>query len=138
MHINTELERIADLTVNISQRVLDLADQPLVKPVNDIDKLANQAKVMVKNSIDSFVNRDQELAKEVIFSDKESNRLRTSIIRELIDDYMMKDSSSIPKAVPLLLVARDLERICDHAASIAEDVIYMIQAKVIKHHRELL
>ena len=138
MHINTELERIADLTVNISQRVLEVADQPLDKPLKDIPKLANQAKLMVKNSIDSFVNRDQELAKKVILSDKESNRLRTAIIKELIDEYMMKDSATVPRAVPLILVARDLERICDHAKAIAEDVIYMIQAKVIKHRRELL
>ncbi len=138
MHINAELERIADLTVNISQRVFDLADQPILKPLVDIPKLANQAKLMVKDSIDSFVKHDQELAKKVIFSDKESNRLRTAIIKELIDEHMMKDSTTVTRAVPLLLVARDLERICDHATAIAEDVIYMVQAKVIKHHRELL
>ena len=117
MHINTELERIADLTVNISQRVLDVADHPILKPLIDIPKLADQAKLMVKHSIDSFVNHDQELAKKVILSDKESNRLRTAIIKELIDEYMMKDSATVPHAVPLLLVARDLERICDHASA---------------------
>ncbi|MDD3375345.1 MAG: phosphate signaling complex protein PhoU [Candidatus Omnitrophica bacterium] len=138
MHINTELERMADLTVNISQRVLESSGQPLPKSLLDIVKLANQAKLMVKNSIDSFVNHDQELAKQVILSDKESNRLRTVIIRELIDEHMIKDSAMVTQAVALLLVARDLERICDHAAAIAEDVIYMINAKVIKHHRELL
>lgn len=138
MHINAGLERIADLTVNISQRVLDLADQPLLKPLVDIPKLAHQAQYMVKSAIDAFVKRDEELAKKVIFSDKESNNLRTMVVKELISDYMEKDTSTVSRAVPLLLITRDLERICDHAASIAEDVIYMIQAKVVKHHRERL
>ncbi len=138
MHINAELERIADLTVNISQRVLEVADQPLLKPLIDIPKLASQAKTMVHNSIDSFVKRDEDMAKKVILSDNESNKLRTLIIKELINDYMVKDGTTAPRAVPLLLVARDLERICDHASAIAEDVIYMIQAKMVKHHRERL
>lgn len=138
MHINTELERIADLTVNISQRVLDVASQPLLKPLIDIPKLSTQAKYMVKDAIDAFVNMDEEKAKGVIFADKESNNLRTSVIRELINDYMVKDGTTAPRAVPLLLITRDLERICDHAAAIAEDVIYMIQAKVVRHHRERL
>ena len=138
MHINTELERIADLTVNISQRVLDIADQELLKPMIDIPKLADQAKQMVKNAIDAFVKKDEALAKEVILSDKESNNLRTLVIKELINDYMVKDGKTVPRAVPLLLITRDLERICDHAASIAEDVIYMIQARIVRHHRERL
>jgi phosphate transport system protein len=138
MHINSELERIADLTVNISQRILDIAGQEHLKPLVDIPKLGDQAKMMVKSAIDAFVKKDEAMAKNVILSDKESNNLRTSVIKELINDYMVKDGSTVPRAVPLLLITRDLERICDHAASIAEDVIYMIQAKVVKHHRERL
>jgi len=138
MHINAELERIADLTVNICQRVVDVADEPLLKPLIDIPKLATQAMSMVHNSIDSFVKRDEGLARNIILSDKESNKLRTLIIKELIEDYMVKDGTTVPRAVPLLLITRDLERICDHAAAIAEDVIYMVQAKIVKHHRERL
>jgi phosphate transport system protein len=138
MHINAGLERIADLTVNISQRVLDVSDQPLLKPLVEIPQLALQAKSMVNNSINAFVKRDEEMAKQVILSDKKSNTLRTMIINELINDYMIKDGTTVTRAVPLLLVARDLERICDHAAAIAEDVIYMVQAKMVKHHRERL
>jgi len=138
MHINSELERIADLTVNISQRVLDLADQEHLKPLIDIPKLAEQAKRMVKSAIDAFVKKNESEAKAVILSDKESNSLRTRIIKKLINDYMVKDGTTVSRAVPLLLITRDLERICDHAASIAEDVIYMIQAKIVKHHRERL
>ncbi len=140
LKINTELERIADLAVNICQRVQELADlsEPLLKPLVDIPQLTDVAKAMVRNVIDAFVRRDEGLAKGVILSDKEANRLRTAIITELVDDYMVKDGSCAPRAMPLLLVARDLERICDHATYIAEDVIYMIHAKVVKHHPELL
>ena len=93
---------------------------------------------MVKDVIDAFVNSDEKLAKEVILSDSEADRLRNLIQKELINDYMSKDVSTVTRGVPLLLIARQLERICDHATNIAEDVIYMVQAKVVKHHPEML
>jgi phosphate transport system protein len=133
MKINAELERIADLAVNICQRVIDIADQPLVKPLIDIPKLSGIARGMVKDAIDAFVNRDEELAKKVIFMDPEADKLRNGIYEELVSEYMVKDGRCAPRAVPLILVARHLERICDHATYIAEDIIYMVQAKVVKH-----
>lgn len=138
MHISSDLERIADLTVNISRRVVELAEKPLLKPLVDIPHLAEVAKRMVRTAIESFVKRNDELAKSVIFSDKEADELRTKIMKELIYDYMVKDGTTAPRAVALLLIARDLERICDHATNIAEDVIYMINAKIVKHHLEEL
>ncbi len=138
MRISVDIERIADLTVNICQRVLQIADAPLLKSLIDTPKLADNAKMMVKNAIDAFVNKDEELAKQVILSDKESNRLRTVIVDKLINEYIIKDGTTAPRAVALLLVARDLERISDHATNIAEDVIYMIKAKVVKHHLDEL
>jgi len=138
MKINAELERIADLAVNIAQRVLELSDQPILKPLIDIPKLTDVARKMVKDVIDAFVNNDENLAKKVIFSDSEADNLRNLIQDELINDYMSKDASTATRAVPLLLIARHLERICDHATNIPEDVIYMIQAKVVKHHPEKL
>lgn len=138
MHINPELERIADLTVNISQRAIELADQPTLKPLVDIPKLADVAIAMVKGAIDAFVDRDEKLAQEIIFQDKQANDLRSVIIKEIVYDYMVKDGTCSPRAVPLLLVARDLERICDHASSIAEDIIYMVKAEFVKHHPERL
>ncbi len=138
MKINAELERIADIAVDIAQRTLELAGKPLLKPLVDIPKLTSIAQNMVKMSIDAFVKSDIELAKKVLLSDPEANALRDLIQKELIEDYMAKDSSSAPRAVQLLLIARFLERICDHTTNIAEDVIYMVQAEIVKHHPEKL
>lgn len=138
MKINSEIERIADLAVDICQRVLEIADKPLLKPLVDIPKLSEVSRRMVKDAIDSFVNHDDKLAEKVIFSDAEADELRDKIQDEIVRDFLSKDSSTAPKAVPLLLVARHLERICDHATYIAQDVIYMTRAKVVKHHLEKL
>jgi phosphate transport system protein len=138
LKINGELERIADLAVDICQRVLQLSEKPLLKPLVDIPKLAELAQRMLKNSIDAFVNKDTELAKKVCLSDDEADQYRNSIQDELINDYMAKDATTAPRAVPLLLIARHLERICDQTTNIAESVIYMVKAKVVKHHPENL
>lgn len=138
MKINAELERIADLAVNIAQSALELIDKPLLKPLIDIPKLATVARKMVKNAIDAFVGRDENLAKKVILFDPEADNLRNLVQQELINDYMTKNGRSASRAVPLLLIARHLERICDHATNIAEDVIYMIKAKIVRHHAERL
>ena len=138
MQINSDLERMADLAVDIAQRAQEIIVQPVLKPLIDIPKLAELAQKMVKNGIDAFVNKDADLAKRVVLSDKEADALRDLVHKELIYDYLVKDGSTAPRAVPLLLVARHLERICDHATNIAEDVIYMIEAKVVRHHPEKL
>lgn len=138
MQINSDLERIADLAVDIAQRALELIVQALLKPLIDIPKLANLSQAMLKEAIDAFINKDVELAKKVVLSDKEADALRDLVQKELIYDYLVKDGSAAPRAIPLILVARHLERICDHATNIAEDVVYMIQAKVVRHHPEKL
>jgi len=138
MKINAELERIADIAVDIAQRTLEIVDKPLLKPLIDIPKLAAVAQSMVKMSIDAFVKGDIALAKKVLSSDSEADQLRNEIQKELIEDYMVKDGSTAPRAVQLLLIARFLERICDHTTNIAEDVIYMVQAEVVRHHPERL
>ena len=138
MKINAELERIADLAVDISQRVLELMEKPLLKPLIDIPKLSTIAQNMVRDSIDAFVKKDVALAKKVVLSDEEADNLRNLVQEELINDYMAKDPATAPRAVALLLIARHLERICDHTTNIAEDVIYMVEGKVVKHHPEEL
>jgi len=138
MKINAELERIADLAVDIAQRVQELSDKPLLKPLIDIPKLSSVAQNMVKDAVDSFVNKDTALARKVVLADSEADSLRNMVQDELINDYMAKDSSSAPRAVMLLLIARHLERICDHTTNIAEDVVYMVEGRVARHHPEAL
>ncbi|MBF0532076.1 MAG: phosphate signaling complex protein PhoU [Candidatus Omnitrophica bacterium] len=138
MKITTDLERIADLAVDIAQRVLELLGKPHLKPLIDIPKLTEIAQMMTKFSLDAFVNKDAELAGRVIKLDYEADQLRDLIQKELLDDFMMKDPQTASRAIPLLLVARHLERICDHATNIAEDVIFMLKATVVKHHPERL
>jgi phosphate transport system protein len=138
MKINAELERIADIAVDIAQRTMEIVDKPLLKPLDDIPALAGVAQSMVRMAIDAFIKRDIDLAKKVLLSDPEADKLRNLIQKELVEDYMVKDPSTAPRAVQLLLIARFLERICDHTTNIAEDVIYMVQAEVVRHHPEKL
>lgn len=138
MKISTDLERIADLAVDIAQRVLELSGKPMLKPLIDIPKLSNLAKLMSKDALDAFVNKDVDLAEKVILLDSEADKLRNLVQKELVEEYMSKDLSTVSRAMPLLLIARHLERICDHATNIAEDVIYMVKADVVKHHPERL
>jgi phosphate transport system protein len=138
MKISTDLERIADLAVDIAQRVLELSDKPLLKPLVDIPKMTVLAQEMVKDALESFLRWDVESAKQVILNDSKADNLRNLVQSELINDYIAKDKSTTTRAIPLLLIARHLERICDHATNVAEDVIYMVEAKVVKHHPESL
>jgi len=138
LKINSDLERIADLAVDICQRSLDIIDKPILKPLIDIPKLSEIAQKMVGDAIEAFVNRDAELARSVVRSDPAADTLRNRVQDELINDYMAHDAKTVDRAVPLLLIARYLERICDHSTNIAEDVIYMVEAKVVKHHPEQL
>ncbi|MDH5466750.1 MAG: phosphate signaling complex protein PhoU, partial [Candidatus Aminicenantes bacterium] len=127
--------RIADLSVNIAERVLDLLKVPLLKPLIDIPRMAEMAQNMVKDSIDAFINRDDQLARNVCERDDEVDDLNNQIFRELLT-YMMQDPTTIKRAVDLILVARHLERMADHATNISEDVIYFVKGKTIKHHFE--
>jgi phosphate transport system protein len=138
MKISTDLERIADLAVDIAQRVLELSGKPILKPLIDIPKLADLAKQMTKDALNAFVNKDADLAGKVILLDNEADKLRNMVQKELVEDYISKDRSTVSRALPLLLIARHLERICDHATNIAEDIIYLVKADVVKHHPEKL
>ena len=138
MKINAELERIADIALDISQKSLELMKKPLLKPLVDIPKLSGVAQDMVRNAIDAFVKRDALLARQVVLADSEADRLRNLIQDELINEYLARDPKTADRAVALLLIGRYLERICDHTTNIAEDVIYMVEAKVVKHHPEEL
>jgi len=132
LKIDNDLERMGDQAVNIAERALELIKEPLLKPLIDIPRMAELAQKMVKDSLDAFVHKDPDLAREVCRRDDQVDALNDQVFRELLT-YMMQDPRTITRAVHLLLVGRHLERIADHATNIAEDVIYMVQGKIIKH-----
>jgi len=135
MKINNDLERIADQAVNIAERTQEIIKQPFLKPLIDIPRMAVLAQNMVKDSIDALVNKNEALARDVCKRDDEVDNLNEQVFRELLT-YMMQDPKTITRAVELILVGRHLERIADHATNIAEDVIYFLKGKTIKHHIE--
>ena len=131
----SDLERIGDQAVNIAQQASDLIQQPPVKPLIDLPRMSEIAQLMVKESIDSFVHRDEGMARRVVLRDDEVDNLKDQIFRELLT-YIMQDPTVTAGAIALILISRSLERVADHATNIAEDVIFMIQAKDIRHHAE--
>lgn len=130
--INSELERIGDLVINVTQNVQVLLAQPQLKPLIDIPRMADLARKMVRESIDAFLRRDPELAQTVIMTDDQVDILKDQLFRELLT-YMMSDPSTIERALALILISRHLERMADHATNIAQDVIYMIQGRDVRH-----
>jgi phosphate transport system protein len=135
MKIVTDLERMGDQAVNIVERAVSLNQEPQLKPYIDIPRMTEIAQSMVKDVLDAFVNRDSKLARSVCERDDLVDGLNDQVMRELLT-YMMSDPKAIPRAVHLMIVSRCLERIADHATNVAEDVIFMVDALVIKHHAD--
>ncbi len=135
MRINIELERIGDLAVNIAERVISLNQEPQLKPYIDIPRMAEITQAMVKDVLDAFVNGDTTLARSVCERDDQVDALNDQVFRELLT-YMMADPKTITRAVHLIIVSRCLERIADHTTNIAEGIIFMVKALVIKHHAD--
>jgi phosphate transport system protein len=130
--INNDLERIGDQAVNISEAALRIVRHPRVKPYVDLPRMSELAEEMVRDSLNAVVRRDVELARSVLIRDDQVDRLRDQIFRELLT-YMMGDSSVVFPAFELILVAKNLERVGDHATNIAEDVIYMVEGHDVRH-----
>lgn len=133
MKINADLERIGDQAVNIAENVIKLLPHPPLKPLIDIPRMADIAEKMTRDSLDSFVRRDADLARSVLTRDDEVDQLKDQVFRELLT-YMMADPGTIQRALALILISRNLERIADHATNIAEDVIFLVEAKDVRHH----
>jgi phosphate transport system protein len=132
--INTDLERMGDLAVNIAQRACDLAAMPPM-PYSEILRMASLTEQMVRKSLDAFVHRDADLAREVLMSDDEVDALRTSVYEDLIAS-MRLDPEIVAAGVDLILISRHLERIADHATNIAEDTVFLVQGIDVRHHAE--
>jgi phosphate transport system protein len=131
--INTDLERVGDLAVNIAEAAKRYATHPPVKKLIDIPQMGDIAQEMLHDALDAFVRRDTVLAQAVLNEDDRLDGLKTQIFRELLD-YMLKDPATVEPALDLILVSRHLERIGDHATNIAEDVIFMVSALDVRHH----
>ena len=131
--IVNDLERVGDQGVNIAERTQDLLKEPLLKPLIDIPKMAALAQQMLKDSLDAFVNQDADLARAVCRRDDEVDRLNDQVYDDLLV-YMTRDPKTILRAIDLILVGRNLERVADHATNIAEDVYYLVRGTTIKHH----
>ncbi len=135
MKINNDLERMGDLAVNIAQLVGDLTKIPAPKSIIHISQMAQSAQVMLRDSLNAFVNDDARLAKDVCKRDDQVDDWNRAIFLEMFEE-MSKDRKVIKQDLDLILVARNLERIADHSTNICEDVIYIIEGRVIKHHIE--
>ncbi len=130
--INNELERIGDQAVNIAQSADRIVRHPRVKPYVDLPRMSELAERMVRDSLDALARRDVELARTVLVRDDQVDQLRDQIFRELLS-YMMGDSSVVFPAFELILVAKNLERIADHATNVAEDVIFIVAGSDVRH-----
>lgn len=136
LKVNTDLERIGDMAVNISQRALELNEEPILKPYIDIPRMAKEAQHMVHTSLDAFVRRDTVLARSVIEEDDVVDGYAHQVYRELLS-FMVEEPKTISRATRILLVSKYLERIADHATNIAEMVVFMVDGKMIRHAASL-
>lgn len=135
LKINTDLERMGDLALHVAERSISLMHHPLVKPMTDIPKMASMVQSMVLRCLDSFVRGDADQAHSVLLADDDVDALRDAVYSELLA-VMQRDSTLVPAAIDLIFVARNLERIGDHATNIAEDVVFLVKGIDVRHHAE--
>jgi phosphate transport system protein len=131
--INTDLERVGDLAVNIAEASKRYIGHAPVKQLIDIPQMGNIAQAMLRDSLDAFVRRDTELAHNVLNEDDRLDSLKTQVFRDLLT-HMLQNQGTVEPSLDLILVSRHLERIGDHATNIAEDVIFMVSALDVRHH----
>ena len=131
--INSDLERVGDMAVNIGEAARRYTTHPPVKKLIDIPRMATLAQSMLRDALDSYVRGDMELAQHVLDEDDILDSLKTQVFRELLT-YMLQDPVTIEPALDLILISRHLERIGDHATNVAEDVIFMVSGRDVRHH----
>ncbi len=132
MKISHDLERVSDESTTIARRSLELSTEPQLKPYVDIPRMASMALEMLKDALDSFVNREPARARAVIPRDKEVDLLNKQLHREL-SSFMVERPSTITRCLNLMVISKSLERIADHAANVAEEVVYLYEARDIRH-----
>jgi phosphate transport system protein len=132
--INSDLERIGDLAVNVAEAAERYLTHPPVKPLIDLPRMGEMAQEMLHGALHAFVAGDAHAAEAVLARDDELDALKNQVVRELLT-YMLGDPRTIEPALDLILVSRHLERVGDHATNIAEDVIFIVEARDVRHHR---
>ncbi len=135
LKMSNDLERMGDHAVNMCQSALYLIERPQIKPLVDLPRMAEETTKMLKDSISAFINEDSSLARNVCERDSMVDQLRDQIWRELIS-IMTSHQEAIERALNLMRFSRNLERISDLTTNICEDVIFMVEGRVIKHHRD--
>jgi phosphate transport system protein len=131
--INSDLERVGDLAVNVAEAAERYVTHAPVKPLIDLPRMADMARQMLHGALDAFVSKDVEAAQRVLTQDDVLDALKNQIFRELLT-YMLGDTRKIEPGIDLILVSRHLERVGDHATNIAEDVIFIVEARDVRHH----
>ncbi len=131
--INSDLERVGDLAVNVAEAAERYVTHAPVKPLIDLPRMAEMARQMLHGALDAFVSKDVEAAQRVLTQDDVLDGLKNQIFRELLT-YMLGDPRKIEPGIDLILVSRHLERVGDHATNIAEDVIFIVEARDVRHH----
>jgi phosphate transport system protein len=131
--INSDLERVGDLAVNVAEAAARYIMHPAVKPLIDLPRMGQLALQMLHQALDAFVARDAAAAQHVLEQDDVLDGLKDQIFRELLT-YMLGDTSKIEPGIDLILISRHLERAGDHATNIAEDVIFIVEARDVRHH----
>jgi len=135
LKISNDLERIGDHAVNIAEGAVSLAGMPQLKPLVDIPRMADLALTMLREALDAFVHRDAATARRICLRDDAVDDLNRQLFRELVS-YMIEDPSTVGRALELIRVAHNLERVADMATNVAEEVVFIAEARIIKHHRE--
>ncbi len=131
--INSDLERIGDVAVNIAEATFSYLQHPPVKPLIDIPRMADHAQGMLRDALNAYVRHDIELATEVLDRDDTLDGLKEQVFRELLR-YMVQNPATTEPALDLILISRHLERIGDHATNIAEEVIFVVSGRDVRHH----
>jgi phosphate transport system protein len=135
MKINGDLERIGDLAANIGHKTKILIKYPQLKPLIDVPKMAELVRSMLKDAITALVGKNSEIARAITSRDSEVDNLYVQVFREILT-YMMEDSGNIKTGIEIILIAKHVERMADHITNVAEDIVYMVEGKTIKHKFE--
>jgi phosphate transport system protein len=135
LKISNDLERVGDHAVNIAEGAVALAGMPQLKPLVDIPRMADLALAMLREALDAFVHRDSATARRICLRDDDVDNMNRQLFRELVS-YMIEDPSTVSRALEFIRVAHNLERVADMATNVAEEVVFIAEARIIKHHHE--